>query len=155
MPRPTVTLAAFLFAAPVAARAQSHPLVGKWNVEWAGGMRVENGEVSYITLTGTLAVAEQGDSVVATLTVAPQEGMPARPPLRLATRKADGPLHFQQLATVRINENGSESTRQARIDWSLNAAGDVLDGTITRNVEGDLGHGSEPQPVKGTRAKGE
>ena len=35
--RPAVTLAAVFLAAPIAAGVRLLPLVGKWNVEWAGG----------------------------------------------------------------------------------------------------------------------
>ena len=150
-----ITLAALLLAAPAAAAAQSHPLVGKWAIEYAGGTRIENDEVTHFMLKGTLTIAAQGDSLVGTLEIIPAEGMHAGSASRLAARRTDGPVGFETKGQVRFNENGEMSTREIVVTWKLNASGDVLDGTATRRVAGMDGlPGGEPQPVKGTRVKG-
>lgn len=148
-------LAATVLVAPLALAAQSHPLVGTWNIEYAGGMRIENGEQTRVMLSATLVVAAQGDSLIATLTSHAQEGVPERPAVRMAAPRANGDVTFPQIAQMRMNMNGEISVHDVKTNWTLHAAGDALEGTMTREVKDPMLPGmNEPVPVKGTRAKG-
>ena len=143
-------------AAPVASGAQSHPLVGKWIVDYAGGIRVENGEPTITRTKGTLDVVAQGDSLIATLTQAAVEGLPARPLVRLAALKADGAASFIQNSKARVNANGEESAIDIRSTWVLRVNGDTLEGSLAREAPGHAGDlpglDLPPQPVTGKRA---
>ena len=144
-----------LVAVPLAgAAAQGHPLAGKWAVEYAGGTRIENDEVTHITLHGTLTIEAKGDSLIGMLVVAPMPDMPARLPTRLAAKRTNGQVGFESRSQAHINENGQESVREVVAKWTISAHDDSLDGTVARTMSGMDGFpGSEPQPVKGTRIK--
>ena len=77
MRRP-VLLAAFLLL-PGALAAQSHPLIGTWDVNVPAGMRMENGEATPVMAKGTLVFSVAGDSLIGMLKTDPIEGQPARP----------------------------------------------------------------------------
>lgn len=152
MLRATITLTAFLAAAPLA--AQSNPLVGKWDIDFPGGARIENGEVTTLMAKGTLEIVVQGDSLIATLNVIPSAEIGARPPSRLAARRTDGEATFVQKSQARMNVNGEESVHEITTTWALHAAGDALEGTLARSGAMEMMGGAvPPQPVKGTRAK--
>lgn len=142
-----------LLCLPTLANAQSHPLVGKWNVELVAGQRIENGVSTMVTTTGTLDVVLQGDSLIATLTVVPIEGSPQRSPSRLAGKRVDGTMTFISRSEGMINANGEMQSFQAISTWSLKSSGDTLEGSVSRELVGvsipDMG----AQPVKGTRVK--
>ncbi len=146
-----IALAAAL--SPHAVEAQGHPLVGTWKVEFAVGMRMENGVGTAMMGSGTLTVASAGDSLIATISREAVEGIPARPPARMAA-KATGPtVVFEQRSEARLNTNGEEMVREALTEWTLTANGDAVTGTMKRSIPGldlpDMG----AQPVKGTRMK--
>ncbi|MFN0100238.1 MAG: hypothetical protein ACKVS7_16355 [Gemmatimonadaceae bacterium] len=149
----TLALAATLLALPTLASAQSHPLVGKWSVDLVAGQRIENGQATQITTKGTLEVVLQGDSLIGTLVTVPTEGMPQRPPSRLAGKRVDGTMTFVSRSEGTINANGEMQSFQAISTWSLRASGDTLEGSVSRELLGvsipDMG----AQPVKGTRVK--
>lgn len=65
LPRPV--LAALLALSPVVAHAQAHPLAGKWTIEYAGGMRIENGEEHTTTAISTWILKVDGDVMTGTL----------------------------------------------------------------------------------------
>jgi hypothetical protein len=139
---------------PAVAAAQSHPLLGAWNVTVPSGMRIENGQPTTIMSNGTMTVTSVGDSLIAMLDVEPPEGMPKRPPRRLAGLRAAGAVTLTYLAEAKMmSSNGETLTRTAISRFTLTAAGDALTGTITREVEGVPGMGMAGEPVTGTRAK--
>ncbi len=147
------SIAALLVAVPFAVQAQSHPLVGAWDIEYAAGMRIDNDGPTPIMAKARMTVLAQGDSLIATVKTVPPEGMPARADMRLATKIAPGQVTFVYRSQVRMNMNGEESTRESVSTWLLDVTGDSLTGTMGREISGAEMHPSPPQPVKGTRAK--
>lgn len=149
----TLTLAAALITLPAVARGQSHPLVGKWDVELVAGQRIEDGVATSVKAKGTLEIVVQGDSLIGTLTTVPIEGMPQRPPARLAGKRIDGTMKFVSVSEGTLNGNGESLTFQAISTWSLTANGDALQGSVTRELVGVSVPDMGAQPVTGTRAK--
>jgi hypothetical protein len=139
-----------LSAAPL--HAQSHPLVGEWSVSLAVGLRNENGVETPIMQTGSMTIAAQGDSLIATTKMQPPEGMPSRPPSRMAGKAGAGPVVFVLTSSANINMNGEISVRTAVSTFTLTATGDAMTGTLARAIEG-LEMPSTPQPVTGSRVK--
>lgn len=138
--------------APGQLMAQSTPLIGAWSVTLAVGMRNENGVETPIMQTGSLKVTAEGDSLVAIMTMQPPEGMPPRPPSRMAAAAAATPAVFVLKSQAKLNMNGEEMTRTAVSTFTLTASGDSLTGTLTRVIEG-VDYPSTPLPVTGTRVK--
>ncbi len=143
-------LASALLLAPLAAHAQS-PLVGKWEIEFTAGMRIENEDMVPIKAKGTLTITEQGDSLIALLDVIANDQVPARPQARLAGAKATGATaSLIQRSRVTINSNGEEQTSTAVSTWTLTANGSELTGTVQRAIEG-MPMGMPAAPVTGKR----
>lgn len=136
------------------ALAQSHPLVGVWQISFVGGMRIENGTPTPIQRTGKLTVEVKGDSLIANVVTDPMADLPTRPPFRMATKAGAGTASFIQRSKVVINTNGDEQEATSISTWSLGAKGDQLEGTIDRKIEGHDGPGGGAQPVTGKRVKG-
>ena len=150
---PGRTIAALLVAVPFAVQAQTHPLVGAWDIEYAAGMRVDNDGPAPIMAKARMTVVAEGDSLIATVKTVPPEGMSARADMRLATKIAPGQVTFVYRSQVRMNINGDESTRESVSTWLLDVTGDSLTGTMARQIGGGDMPGGGPQPVTGTRAK--
>ena len=146
-------LATFVLASAGPAAAQSHPLVGTWNLRYAAGTRIENGTPTVISGTGKLIVQLQGDSLIARLIPAPIDGGPARPESRMAARTGPRPVVFIQRGVARVNLNGEEKEATSISTWTLDAKGDALEGTVERRLEGRETPSRCPQPVTGTRVK--
>lgn len=146
-------LAAFIMAGAGPAAAQSHPLVGTWNLRYAAGTRIENGTPTVIHGTGKLMVQLQGDSLIARLIPDPIDGGPGRPEWRMAARTGAGPVVFIQRGVARVNLNGEEKQATSISTWTLDAKGDALEGTVERRLEGMETPTRGPQPVTGTRVK--
>lgn len=145
-------IALLAFAAPALAHSQSSSLVGSWAIEFAAGMRVENGEPTPLIAKGTLTIVEQGDSLVATLKIDPNSPVGPRPDARFATRKVAGnAATFVQRGQARMNANGEESTVTSISTWELKADGATLSGTLSRRLEGVDMPSAGPQPVTGKR----
>ena len=147
------SLVSLLFTLPGLLAAQSHPLVGNWDVTVPAGVRIENGEPTPIFAKGVLNVSAAGDSLIGMLKVEPPAGMPARPVARLSARLAADPVVFIQHSKATINTNGTESEYPVTSTYTLVAAGDTLKGTVARVIEGLESPMSTPQPVTGTRVK--
>ncbi len=146
------SVAALALMAPGRAEAQASPFVGRWAVEITAGMRIENDEPTALRAKATLAIVETGDSLVATLTIEPNENVPPRPPARFAAAKVAGnAVTFVQRSEARLNANGEERTAWMVSTWALTVTGDALNGTVNREIEGGMGPGMPPQPVTGTR----
>lgn len=151
--RSLIVLAALLMLTPLAAQAQAHPLAGRWTIEYAGGMRIENGEPTPILAKALLTITEVGDSLVATVRMEPNPNLPPRPEGRFAALKASGSeITFKQRSEAKINTNGEERTMTAISTWVLKADGDALSGSLGRELEGMEMPLPPPQPVTGRRA---
>jgi hypothetical protein len=145
-------LAALLVFAGTPASAQSHPLVGVWNISYQRGLSNEDGVVTPIMGKGRLEISLKGDSLIATLSATDNPGGPARPPLRLAG-VAEGPTAtLAGTSSARINMNGDEQVVQTTLTWTLSVNGGALTGTMIRAIPGHE-TGGDPSPVTGTREK--
>jgi hypothetical protein len=132
----------------------SHPLVGKWTIEFVRGQRMEDGATTPIMGTGDLVVSAQGDSFVATLTVGPRPDGSVPPPAVMVGRAGAGGVTFVHKATAQLNMNGEARTVDAITTWILRVSGDAMEGTMARELPGlMIEMPMEPAPVKGTRAK--
>lgn len=154
--RRTALFATVFLASPLALSAQSHPLVGAWTVSFSGGARMENGTVTQLPATGTLTIEAVGDSLVATLVTNPIEGLPPRPPTRMATAAKSGDVVFVSRTPARVTVNGETQEAIGVSTWMLRVNGDNLEGTTQRKVEGLAGAhmpDQPAQPVSGTRNK--
>lgn len=148
------TIAAILLAVPIAsAGAQDNPLAGKWAVEMAVGMQMENGELTAVMGHGTLELAVQGDSLVGTLSTVPPQGQPARPASRLAAKLVPGMTTFTVKGSGKVNRNGDETTVETISVYTISATDDALTGTVERQIVGMEMPDAGPQPIKGTRIK--
>jgi hypothetical protein len=136
MPR-TLLVASLLAAVAIAPlHAQAHPLVGTWELSLPVGATVENGVTTPLMGVGHLQVEAQGDSLVGTLRLEPPAGVAARPPARVAARRAKGPVQFVVQSRAKVSINGDEMERVATSTYTLTARGDALEGTVERSVEG-------------------
>lgn len=149
-----IVAAALLVAAPLATAAgQAHPLVGKWAVEYAAGMRNEDGVVTPVMAKGVLTLEAKGDSITGTLVADNSGSGPNRPPTHLAAKRTDGSIAFITKSEATMNMNGEESKREVVVTWTLTATGDALDGNVLRRITGMEDMGGPAQPMKGTRVK--
>lgn len=130
-----------------------NPIIGTWNISFAAGTRIEDGQPTTIMGTGKLTIEQIGDSLIAQLVANPIEGRPARPPARLAAAAGDGAVVFVSTSTATVNINGNEHTAISVSTWSLSATGDTLEGTVERRLEGFDAPSAGAQPVTGTRSK--
>ena len=150
---PRLVLAALLALAPLTAGAQAHPLAGKWTIDYAGGIRIENGEPTAIPARALLTITEVGDSLVATVRMEPNPNIPPRPEGRFAAlRIAGNEVTFRQRSEAKMNMNGEEHTTTAISTWILKVDGDVMTGTLAREIEGMEVPMPPPQPLSGRRA---
>ena len=145
-------LTALVTTLPAALPAQNHALVGTWAIEYPGSMRNDGGTITAITMKGQLAVEQLGDSLIATLVTEAPAGSPPRPPLRLATKRADGDAAFVHHAEATVTVNGEASVRTSVSTWTFRTAGDDLSGSLDRKLEG-MTQGTGPQALSGKRVK--
>lgn len=135
-------------------RAQpSHPLVGKWTIEFQRGQRMEDGRVTPIMGTGELVVSARGDSLQATLTMSGTRPDGSVSPPAVMAGKADvGQAVFVHRTTAQLNMNGEARSVDAVTTWTLKVAGDALEGSMLRELKDVmLQVPMEPSPVKGKR----
>lgn len=150
----TRMLCALVLAGSSLASAQQHPIVGTWEVTYAAGLRMENGEATPMMAAGTLTIVAKGDSLIGELVTTPSATTPARPATRLSALTTSGAaLVFISHSEARMNMNGEEHTARVTATWKLTVTGDSLEGTTERRIEGmDMGGGG-PQPITGTRLR--
>ncbi len=127
-------------------------MVGKWSIEYERGRRMENGTATSIMGTGTLTIARQGDSLVATLEAPPRPDGTPTPPATIGGKINGTGAIFLQKQRVRIQMNDDVQTPEITITWTLQANGDALSGTMARALP-NAPEQQEPTPVKGTRVK--
>lgn len=148
-----LALAAAVMCAPLATQAQSHALAGRWMIEYAGGVRLENDVPTVILARALLTITEVGDSLIATVRMEPNPELPSRPEARFAARKVAGSqVTFTQRSEAKLNMNGEEHIAIAISTWALMAQGDMLSGTLGRQLEGMDMPMPPPQPISGRRA---
>jgi hypothetical protein len=147
-----LTTALFL-TLPHALAAQSHPLVGTWDVTIPAGARVQGGITTPIMANGTLTFSAEHDSLIGQLKVQRPEGFQDRPPTRLAAKLGATPSIFLVSSEAKINTNGVESVRKVSSTYTIAATGDTLSGTVEHYVEGEDMPMSGPQSFGGKRAK--
>ena len=138
-------------AAPASAQSAA-ALVGKWNIEYERGRRMEDGVVTPVMGTGTLTIAMKGDSAEATLQAGPRPDGTPSPAATFRGAIDAAKVVFVQKSTVMLNMNGEQQSREVTVTWTLQANGDALSGSLLR-VIADAPMAAEPTPVKGTRAK--
>jgi hypothetical protein len=134
-------------------QAQAAPtVVGRWSIEWELGRIVENDDVRTIKAAGTLTITESGDSLIATIDVRSRsDNAPLPRPSTIGGRRTADGATFVQLQQVRMNMNGEEHVRQAKVTWTVRAKGDALTGEMQREIEGATLAGPAASAVSGTR----
>ena len=147
----SITLALVLSASPLAAQQS---LVGAWDVSYTAGMHIENGVSTPVKGTGVLTIKSQGDSLIGDLVNTAVGDMPARPPVRMAAPAAGDTVTFTALGKATMMRNGTHSEATVISTWVLSAAGDRLEGTVARKVEGIDSAFQGAEPVTGSRRKG-
>lgn len=146
-------LLAALFLLPGALAAQTHPLVGTWDVNVPAGMRIGPEGPTAIMAKGSFTFSVVGDSIIGMLKNEPVEGQPARPAKRVAAKLTAGAVTFVSTGEAKMNMNGEEIVRTSISTYHFEVDGDKLKGTLERNIEGlNLDTGGA-QPITGTRAK--
>jgi putative sterol carrier protein len=135
-----------------AAEAQSHPLAGKWSIEYERGRRMNNGEATPMMGKATIELTVKGDSLVGTMLNEGAAGMPAPAATPIAGTGTGGAATLKSSATSTVNLNGESRTITIAMTWELKADGDNLTGTMARVIPDMPGMGG-PTPVKGTRVK--
>jgi hypothetical protein len=148
---------ALLFCCIVTGSALSaqQQLVGKWQLSFPAGMRIENGVATPLMATGVLTIEAKGDSLLGELITNPSADVPSRPPTHLAAPATTaGQAVFVSHSEATVNRNGEQQKATVVSTWRLGVGSDSLVGTVERQVEGvDMGT-QEPRPVTGVRAKG-
>jgi hypothetical protein len=148
--RVLVAAAAAAIALPLG--AQTSPLAGTWQVEYQRGLRHENGEITPIMGTATLALAQRGDSLVGQFVPAPGDDGRTPRSLIFAAASTGASATFITKSEARVNMNGEEQTVAVTITWNLAASGDALTGTMQRTMAG-FDMPTEPAPLTGTRVR--
>jgi hypothetical protein len=132
--------------------AQTHPLAGRWEMDYERGHRSEDGVLTSIRGKATLTLELRGDSLVGTFEPAAQPDMPKPATQRFAAKPTARGAVFVVRSEIKLNMNGEIETREAVTTWTLEATGDTLEGTTLRTFTG-MEMAVEPVPVKGTRVK--
>jgi hypothetical protein len=130
--------------------AQANTLVGRWDIEYERGRRMENGEVTPIMGKALLSIEQRGDSLRATLQPAAGEDGVTPPPQQLTGALTSAGGRFTAKGTARLNMNGEIVEKEVTSTWTLAATSAVLSGTMSRVIK-ESDFTSEPTPVKGTR----
>ena len=148
--RRIVCLALATLAMPSLARAQSHPLIGQWQISMETLVPPGTGGPSTIERKGQLSVAQAGDSLIATLTLEAVPWMPTPKVERLAALRGTGTVAFVKTADATMTGNGQMLARAAGITYALDVQDDRLVGSMRVKVEGipDI----PARPITGTRA---
>ncbi|MEQ1690929.1 MAG: hypothetical protein ABMA00_06570 [Gemmatimonas sp.] len=136
-----------------AAAQAATAVVGKWEIEYARGQRVENDVVTNIMAKGTITISQSGDSLLATLEQPPRPDGTPTPTATLSGRITSGQAVLVQKQTVQLNMDGQMHSAEAITTWTLQATGDAMTGSIAREIPSMPMPPRDPSPVKGTRIK--
>lgn len=116
-------------SSPVAAQSS---LVGRWDIDYERGRRIENDVVTPVMGKAALTIVLQGDSLVATLQPSPRpDGTPV-PAATMSGKPSASGVVFVQKQIVQLNVDGEVRPQDATVTWTLEATGDVLTGTLLR-----------------------
>lgn len=149
-----LSLAAAL-AFPIAVSAQTHPLVGSWNLKLPATKVLQNGAPVDVTPTGLLTFRVEGDSMIGTLKIVNGGGVADRPPVRLAAKVMPGRMTFYDRREAKLMGAGDERTATALVTYEFEATQDALKGTSAVSIEGiNAQPQGGPKEFTGTRAKG-
>ena len=135
-------------------QAQSNPPLGKWNIEYARGMRVENDVPTPVMGTGTLTIVQDADSLLGTIDGSARADGTTAPTTKLSGRLNNGSAVLISRSKAKVNMNGEMNEIDITVTWTLPATGDALSGTLLRKVGVASPMADAPaSPVKGTRIK--
>jgi hypothetical protein len=123
-------------AFPSVGSAQIHPLVGQWNVSVETLVPPREGSASTINRKGMLAVHLAGDSLIATMTLEPVDGMPTPSAQRLAAARRDGKVVFVKSAEASLSGQRDRLARTATVTYTFDVHGDTLAGSMSITVPG-------------------
>ncbi len=152
--RALAALLAFATVATLPLHAQATPLLGKWTIEYARGVRMENGEQTPIMGTGTLTITQDADSLVGTIDGSARPDGSMAPATKLTGRIARGSAVLVSTSKAKMNINGDVTDIDVVVTWTLQATGDALSGTMQRAMNAAIPMpDTPPSPVKGTRLK--
>lgn len=144
-------LAILATAAPLG--AQSHPVLGTWAIEMQDGVKVVDGQPEPIMGKGTMVFSIRNDSIVAVLTMEASENVSGRPPIKFATKFADGPVVFIKKGKAVTMSNGAQEEVEIVSTFRFEAKGDALTGSVERSF-GKLDNPmAGTSPITGTRVK--
>lgn len=153
----TFAAAALLLGSVGSLQAQQAPaLVGKWNIEYEAGRRVEAGGQTAIMGKGVLTIAQEGDSLVAKMEAGPRPDGTPTPPATFKGKLTSSGAVFVSKRDGHMSINGEDKAITVTTTWNIQANGDDLTGTMVRQLPPELSSmagPSEPSPVKGSRAK--
>jgi hypothetical protein len=147
------TVVAFLALSASITTTQAPPLVGKWKLNYPGGMRMTNGDAETIMATGSLTITATKDSLLGELVMDPSPDLTARPPAHLAGKLTTGETVLISRSKATISMNGSQEEAVSVSTWNLRAKGDSLTGTVERKIEGHEMANQGASQVTGTRQK--
>jgi hypothetical protein len=143
-----------VLALPITASAQTHPLVGKWDLKLPPTKVLQNGVPVDVTPTGMLTFTIEGDSMIGVLKIVNGGGVADRPPVRLAAKVTPGRVTFYDRREAKLMAAGDERTATAVTTYEFEATVDALKGSASVAIEG---MNAQPQGgakvFTGTRAK--
>jgi len=128
-------------------------LVGDWSIEYERGRQIENGEVTTIMGTAKVTIVSAADSFVMTFRAGPRPDGTVPPPSTTVGRRSGDAVVFVQKQKATITMNGEAQEREITLTWSLSASGNVLSGTLAREMPA-MPEPLPATPVKGTRVSG-
>jgi hypothetical protein len=130
-------------------RAQTHPLVGVWDVDVVAAHKLEDhGTTTPIMSKGVFSFTVEGDSLIAMIKV---QLSPSPTPIRVATLLGSDTATFVRASRAITTENRTMSAKPMTTTFRFFAVGDSLRGTITRTLENPNDPAAGSSPVSGVR----
>lgn len=129
--------------------AQQPGIAGTWKVTYVAGTRMEGGEATPLTATGTLTIERRGDSLTGTLVMDPQAELPTRPPVVMTGLLQNGAAVLTTTNRGNARIDGEDHPITVMSTWTIRADGDALSGTTEREI---LGLPADAHPAPGGAA---
>lgn len=143
-----------LLLVPIDASAQTHPLVGKWDLKLSATKVLRDGVPVDVTPTGQVTFTMAGDSMIGILKIVNGGGVGDRPPVRLAAKVTPGRMTFYDRREAKLMGSGDERTATAVVTYEFEATQDALKGSSAVSIEGmNAQPQGGPKEITGTRAK--
>lgn len=133
---------------------QTHPLVGKWDVQLPSTKVMQKGGSVDVEPKGELAFAIEGDSIVGTLKTLAPEGATAPTPMRLSAKVVEGRVTFVVRKEAQLVSASDVMTKTAVIRYEFEANGNSLKGSVERSIEGIGVAMGGAQPITGKKVSG-